>query len=68
MEKENGDPDISAVSARQNDVGHLAAIICVTIQDIVVPAGTPTAHKWAYLAKGLYASLRAARPLDSLPE
>ena len=68
MEKENGDSDISAVSARHNDVGHLAAIICVTIQDIAVPAGTPTAHKWAYLAKGLYASLRAARPLDSLPE
>ena len=68
MEKENGDSDISAVSARHNDVDHLAAIIWVTIQDIAVPAGTPTAHKWAYLAKGLYASLRAARPLDSLPE
>ena len=66
MEKENGDPDISAVSARHNEVGHLA-VICVTIQDIAVPAGTPNAHKWAYLAKGLYAVLRAARPLDSLP-
>ena len=67
MEKENGAPDISAVSARHNDVGHLAAIICVTIQDIAVPAGTPTARERAYLAKGLFASLRAARPLDSLP-
>lgn len=51
MEKENGAPDISAVSARHNDVGHLAAIICVTIQDIAVPAGTPTALAGLILPK-----------------